>query len=146
MTCSAKTLARLLVLALPVAFVTLVGCSSSSGSGANGSCAIPDGQYMMTTTASGGSDCLGGTSSFSWPPTAPGSDGGAPVTETCSAATTSDGSCHVSCDIPGPGNETFTLTYTLTSGGFSGTATNGPVAGDDGGTYTCTYTVSATKS
>ena len=47
-------LARLLVLALPVAFVTLVGCSSSSGSGsgANGSCAIPDGQYMMTSNGS----------------------------------------------------------------------------------------------
>jgi hypothetical protein len=138
---SLRAVAVLALLGLPLA--ALAGCSSSS-SDSGGSCAIPDGQYTTTTTASGGADCMGGTSMLSWPATAPGADGGA-VPETCSAPTTQGGSCYVSCAIPG-GDETFTITYALTSTGFSGTATNGPVEGEDGGSYTCTYTVTATKN
>jgi len=68
-------------------------------------------------------------------------DGGTSAV-TCTT-TQASGQCEVTCGSDG---NTTTLTYTLTSNGFTGTGTQSRVVGEDGGTYTCTGTVTATKT
>jgi len=119
-------------------------CATACGMTTGGSgCTIPDGTYTVSSaTATGGSDCETGSATLTWPPTAEASDGGV-VADSCSTPTTNGSSCETTCTLPG-GAPAFTMTYTQTSGGFSGTVVDAPEVGEDGGAFTCSFTFTAT--